>query len=81
MPFRQTHHVSGRAVALAETTGRPLSELTLAELKSLSSLFESDVTEVFDFESSVEKRDAIGGTSRRMVERQVQVIRDTLKME
>ncbi len=79
MPFRQTHHISGKAVALAEHTNRSISELTLSELKSLSDLFEEDVTEVFDFEKSVEKRDAIGGTSKRMIERQVQVIRDAIK--
>jgi argininosuccinate lyase len=34
---------------------------------------------VFDFEMSVERRDAIGGTSMRMVERQIRVLREALK--
>lgn len=75
MPFRDTHHVAGRAVALAESKKCQISELSLSELQSLSSLFTKDVETVFDFESSVEKRNAIGGTSIEMVERQVQVLR------
>jgi len=79
MPFRDTHHVSGRAVALAESRKVQISDLSLKDLQSLSSLFTDDVKKVFDFEASVEKRDAIGGTSVRMIERQVKVLRDTLK--
>ncbi|KZT44043.1 argininosuccinate lyase [Sistotremastrum suecicum HHB10207 ss-3] len=78
-PFRQTHHISGQAVALAERTKRSLSELTLSEYKELSDKFEADVESVFDFEKSVERRDAIGGTSRRMVERQVSILREALR--
>ncbi|KAF8488778.1 argininosuccinate lyase [Gautieria morchelliformis] len=77
-PFRETHHISGRAVALAEFKKIQISELSLTELQSLSDKFESDVKEVFDFEASVEKRDAIGGTSLRMVNRQISVLRGAL---
>ena len=40
----------------------------------MSDKFEADVREVFNFEKSAEQRDAIGGTSKRMVERQVEVL-------
>ena len=43
-----------------------------------SDKFQQDVMQVFDFEASVEKRDAIGGTSLRMVERQVAALRQIL---
>jgi argininosuccinate lyase len=55
-----------------------ISDLSLKDLRELSDRFEPDVKDVFDFEASVEKRDAIGGTSKRMVERQIQVLRDLL---
>lgn len=68
VPFRTTHHISGRCVALAESQSKPLSSLTLPEFKSISELFDEDVIkEVFDFEKSVERRDGEGGTSRRSV--------------
>ncbi|EAU88608.1 argininosuccinate lyase [Coprinopsis cinerea okayama7 len=79
MPFRETHHISGRAVALAESRKCSLSDLTVQDYKKLNPLFEEDVLDVFDFEASVERRDAIGGTSRRMVERQIAVLREFLQ--
>lgn len=79
MPFRETHHVSGRAVALAESRGCQLKDLTVEDFKSLNPKFEADVAQVFDFEASVERRDAIGGTSRRMVERQIAFLRTALQ--
>ncbi|KAJ1309833.1 hypothetical protein OPQ81_006598 [Rhizoctonia solani] len=79
MPFRETHHISGRAVALAESLGVQLSDLTLEQYKKLSPKFEEDVTSVFDFERSVEQRNAIGGTSRQTVDRQIAVLRKALE--
>ncbi|KAG8880033.1 argininosuccinate lyase [Tulasnella sp. 332] len=78
-PFRETHHISGRAVALAESRKIQISDLSLEDYKGLSSKFEMDVKDVFDFEKSVENRDAIGGTSRKMVERQVEILRKSLE--
>jgi len=77
-PFRETHHISGRAVALAESRKVQLNELALKDFQGLSEKFSSDVHKVFDFEASVERRNAIGGTSREMVGRQVDVLRKAL---
>ena len=63
---------------MAEFRKVQLSELTLEDFKELSPKFEADVKDVFDFEASVERRDAIGGTSKRMIERQVSVLRQIL---
>jgi len=79
MPFRETHHISGRAVALAESRRCQLNELSLEDYKSLSDKFSEDVHAVFDFEASVERRESIGGTSLKMVERQIAVLRNTLR--
>ena len=67
VPFRETHHVAGAAVKLAEESGRVLSALSHAELAKLHPLFGEDVAKVWSFEASVEARDAAGGTSRRAV--------------
>ena len=66
-------------MALAELKKVQISELSLTELQELSNKFEDDVKDVFDFEASVEKRDAIGGTSLRMVDRQINVLREALQ--
>ncbi len=57
MPFREAHHVSGRAVRLAAEQGIKLPELSLESLRVLSDLFDSDVVQVFDFEASVKRRE------------------------
>lgn len=79
IPFRETHHISGRAVALAESRKCQLSDLTVEDYRTLSDKFSDDVRTVFDFEASVEKRESIGGTSRKMVERQISVLRASLQ--
>ena len=67
VPFRETHHVAGAAVRLAEDKGVPLSALSAAELRGLHAGFGDDVSAVWSFEASVEARDADGGTSKRAV--------------
>ena len=78
VPFRETHHVSGRAVALAESRKCQLNELTVADYKTLHPNFGDDVHDVFDFEASVERRQSVGGPSRAMIDRQVAVLREKL---
>jgi argininosuccinate lyase len=78
IPFRETHHISGRAVALAENRGCELNKLTPDDYRGLSDKFSEDVVQVFDFEASIERRRAIGGPSRETVKRQVQVLRDVI---
>jgi argininosuccinate lyase len=79
VPFRETHHISGQAVALAETRGCGIDELTVEDFKSLTSVFEADVKDVFDFEASVEARSARGGTAKQSVLNQITRLRHTLE--
>lgn len=78
VPFRETHHVAGAAVRMAEVQAVPLSELTLDDLLTLHHAFEEDVMQVWNFEQSVEQRDAAGGTSRRAVLEQIAKLREWL---
>lgn len=71
VPFRETHHISGRAVKMAEDRGCSISSLSLTDFKSLHPSFEQDVASVFDFEASVERRNAMGGTSKSSVVAQI----------
>ncbi len=78
VPFRETHHVAGAAVRLAEERRVRLSDLTTADLQSLHPAFDEDVHAVWDFEKSVDRRDVEGGTSRRAVLAQVEQLRQWL---
>lgn len=79
MSFRQAHHVSGRAVRLAGERGVKLSKLSLEDLRTLSELFDSDVSQVFDFEASVARRRAAGGTAPDAVREQIAEARRLLE--
>lgn len=78
VPFRETHHIAGSAVRMAENQAIPLSELSLDDLRTLHDAFTEDVNEVWNFETSVESRDVAGGTSRRAVLAQINQLRNWL---
>lgn len=68
VPFRETHHISGECVRMAEVSNLSgIDKLSLSQFKEIDSRFESDVMSVFDFEVSVERRTAIGGTAKLAV--------------
>jgi argininosuccinate lyase len=71
VPFRETHHISGRVVALAEKEGVPMDKLSKEQLKGVDTRFGNDVMKCFNFEQSVETRTVTGGTSRKSVEGQI----------
>ncbi len=71
VPFRETHHVAGAAVALAESQNIALTDLPLNDLRSLHPAFEEDIAAIWSYARSVEQRDVRGGTSRRAVQEQI----------
>ncbi|KAM3868681.1 argininosuccinate lyase-like [Diretmus argenteus] len=79
MPFREAHGISGKAVFMAESKKMPLNHLTLEDLGTISPLFGSDVSSVWDYRSSVEQYSAPGGTAKSSVAAQVERLRNWLK--
>ncbi|MFO7320117.1 MAG: argininosuccinate lyase [Chloroflexota bacterium] len=79
LPFRQAHHVVGQAVREAAERGIGLAQLPLETLTALSPLFEADVVDVFDFDVSVSRRKAAGGTAPKAVAAQIEAARDWLE--
>lgn len=77
-PFREAHHISGRVVALSEKTEVSMDKLTLEQLQAIDSRFTADITEAFEYETSVEAKSSQGGTSRSSVLEQIQVLRAML---
>ena len=79
LPFREAHHVSGRAVAMAEDKGVGLEDLTLEELRSLSTLIDEDVYTALDYDTAVARRNVPGGTGPESVARQLEKMRRWLE--
>ncbi|KAJ2984640.1 hypothetical protein NUW58_g5952 [Xylaria curta] len=78
VPFRETHHVSGRVVAKSEELGIPMDTLSLEQLKAIDNRFTDDVMDIFNYETSVESRSAKGGTSRSSILEQIKVLKAIL---
>jgi argininosuccinate lyase len=66
--FRRAHEIVAKLVSYAMERGKSFTELSLAEYKKFSPLFEPDVRSI-TVESSLAARDVIGGTSPKQVER------------
>jgi argininosuccinate lyase len=67
LPFREAHHVTGRAVKLAESRGVALEDLTLAELRTIHPGIEADALAVLSVGHSVASRTSFGGTAPERV--------------
>jgi len=79
LPFREAHHATGAAVALAEKKGVRLEDLSLAELRGFSELVEQDVFGVLEHEAAVRRRALAGGTGPAPVAVQLAGLRAWLK--
>ncbi len=71
LPFRDAHHVTGRAVALAEQKGCDLAELSLADLQGINGAITENVFNVLSVDASVASRTSFGGTSPSEVRKQI----------
>ncbi|MEW6983541.1 argininosuccinate lyase [Colwelliaceae bacterium 6471] len=71
IPFREAHHIVGEVVLAAIDKGCPLEDLTLTQLQSFSEKIEQDVYQHLSIESTLDKREALGGTSRAQVEKAI----------
>ncbi len=78
MPFRQAHHVVGAVVALAEKTGKPLNQLTLAELQDVNPTFGRDALGVFNLKTAMAKRNLTGAPGTKEVAKQLARWREQL---
>ncbi|XMA16946.1 hypothetical protein WAI453_009737 [Rhynchosporium graminicola] len=75
VPFRETHHLAGRMVALAEDEKKGMDELTVEQFQGVDKRFGADVLSVFDYERSVEMKSTTGGTSRSAVLEQLEALK------
>ncbi|WP_299622195.1 argininosuccinate lyase [uncultured Tateyamaria sp.] len=71
LPFRDAHHITGSLVAVAESQGCDLPDLTLEQMKSAHEGITQDVFDVLGVENSVASRTSYGGTAPSQVRAQV----------
>jgi argininosuccinate lyase len=78
LPFREAHHVTGRAVALAEEKKVALEALSLEELRGINSAITDGVYSVLSVDKSVKSRTSFGGTAPTEVRKQIRYWRKRL---
>jgi argininosuccinate lyase len=71
IPFRNAHHITGQAVALAEKKGVTLERLSLADYQSIHEGITKDVYDVLSVDKSVKSRTSFGGTAPVQVKKQI----------
>jgi argininosuccinate lyase len=76
VPFREAHRIVGRVVKRSIELGTGIDQLPLNELTAISSIFDRDVTEVFDFGAAIDRRNVAGGTGQAAVRSQLAQAKD-----
>ncbi len=77
LPFREAHHVTGRAVKRAEDLGIALDALSIEDLKAIDTRIDDRVYGVLSVDASVASRTSFGGTAPANVRAAIRAARET----
>jgi argininosuccinate lyase len=78
VPFREAHHITGRAVKLAEERDCGLADLPLQALQEIDARIDDRVFSVLSVEASVASRTSYGGTAPVRVREQIAAAKEEL---
>lgn len=76
VPFRDSHHIAGSVVKVAEGKGCGLEDLTAEDLAAVDERLTPDAMSVLSVESSVKSRTSYGGTAPDNVRAQIKAARE-----
>ncbi len=74
VPFREAHHITGAAVAMAEKANKGLEDLTVEEFQKICPSIDTGVYEILDYKAAVTRRETHGGTGPKAVKVQCQAL-------
>jgi len=80
VPFRDAHGIIGQLVLYCIEQGKAIDELTMEELKTISSVFEMDVYEAISLKTCVEKRLTIGAPGQKVMEEVIAIHKEFLSV-
>ncbi len=81
IPFREAHQIAGALVSEAEKKGCGLEDLSLEEMRLISSEIDESVYEVLSVEASAAARKSFGGTAPECVRKAIAAARTELLAE
>jgi len=76
IPFREAHHITGRAVKRAEELGVPLDKVPLDDLVAIDARIDQRVYGVLTVDASVASRTSFGGTAPANVRAAIRAARE-----
>jgi argininosuccinate lyase len=71
--YRDAHDIVGKMVRDCLDKGNKISDLSAKELKGYSKKLNPDVRKILNAWASVDLKDSLGGTSSRLVEKQIKI--------
>ena len=80
VPFREAHHVTGRAVKRAEELGVRLDEVPLDALTAIDARIDGRVFDVLSIDASVASRTSFGGTAPANVRAAISAAREDARI-
>ncbi len=78
VPFREAHHITGRAVKAAEERGCNLIDLPLDTLRAIDLRIDQRVFDVLSVDASARSRNSYGGTAPERVREQILAAKEKL---
>ena len=81
IPFAQAHEAAGKCVALCESSGRQLHQLTDTELVHIHPSLLPDVRDVLPVHGALASRTTIGGTSPSSFSAQIKHLKSTVQAD
>lgn len=78
VPFRDAHSIIGKLVLYCIDKGCAIDELTIEELKSISTVFEEDLYDAISLKTCVEKRLTVGAPGAEAMRKVIQIEKEYL---
>jgi argininosuccinate lyase len=78
VPFREAHHITGRAVKAAEERGCDLADLPIDALQAIDGRIDERAFDVLTVDASVRSRTSYGGTAPERVREQIAAAKEAL---
>jgi argininosuccinate lyase len=78
VPFREAHHITGRAVKAAEERGCDLADLPIDALQAIDPRIDQRVYDVLSVDASVRSRTSYGGTAPERIREQITAAKQSM---
>ncbi len=79
VPFRESHGITGSIVRYCEENSKDYFKLSFDELKQFSPVIQEDILECLSPEHSTERKESMGSTALKEVQRQLVILKELLK--